>query len=248
MKPSGNMSTAQQLEADFHDQRLINDDGHRLSLVYEAVADVYDFTALRPAEQSLNILELGCFDGERARKTALKGFTGHYIGVDISPQAVKVCRGLGLGDQFEFLVDDANTLSGVADHSIDLVLGDGVLHHLQLPQFCQAMERVLRPGGKGRFVEPAQGNLMIRAFRRLTPWLRTPDEHPFDAKDLGLLRASFLTHVQHQALMRPLLPLLCGNAAWAVRGSKRLDDWLLRSSLLQSQAWILQLQITHGRS
>lgn len=229
-------------EAQFHDAR-IETSGARLAYVYQSVADVYRFTDVPDATLGGNLLELGCFRGEKALR--LRGLSGHYRGIDISPGAVEHCRGLGLPDHaFSFAVDDANRLDTVADASIDFAFGDGVLHHLDLDAFCHALSRKLSPTGFARFVEPAQGNLLLRAFRALTPQLRTDDERPLDDAAMATLHRHFDVRVQHHALLRPFVPMLFGNAEPATRWSRALDQRLLRSPWLQSQAWMLTLELT----
>jgi SAM-dependent methyltransferase len=71
-----------------------------------------------------------------------------------------------------FLVMDAESL-GFDEGSFDVVVGSGILHHLALRQ-----SRVLRPDGCAVFVDPLGHNIFIRLYRKLTPSMRTADEHP----------------------------------------------------------------------
>ncbi len=228
-------------EADFHDARIQVVDEDRLGYAYASVADVYEFGAV-PAEcMDRSVLEVGCFRGEQAG--ALSGFRGRYVGIDISPAAIDHCRSLGLPSRFEFRVDDANVLDGVDDDSVDYAFGHGVLHHLELPRFAPALARKLSARGFARFVEPAQGNLLLRAFRRLTPNLRTPDEFPFDRAAIELLHRHFDVRIAYQALVRPFAPMLCLNNRAVIRASRWIDDRLLRHRAFQDQAWLLQIEL-----
>lgn len=227
-------------EAQFHDAR-IEQSGARLAYVYRSVADVYRFTDVPESVLQGNLLELGCFRGEKALR--LRGMAGHYRGIDISPGAVEHCRGLGLPDAFSFAVDDANRLETVADSSIDFAFGDGVLHHLDLEAFCHALSRKLSPKGFARFVEPAQGNVVLRAFRAMTPNMRTDDERPLDDEAMATLARHFDVRVQHHALLRPFVPMLFGNVEPVMRWSRSMDQRLLRWSWMQSQAWMLTLEL-----
>jgi len=81
-------------------------------------------------------------------------------------------------------------------HSLDIVLGSAVLHHLILPDACVSIERLLSQGGPALFVEPLAYNPLIQVFRQLTPWLRTPDKTPFAiqaVEDLG----QYFVEVEH---------------------------------------------------
>ncbi|PPE69787.1 class I SAM-dependent methyltransferase [Caldimonas thermodepolymerans] len=229
-------------EARFHDERIEHDQGERLSYVYASVADVYQFATLSPVEhRGKRVLEVGCFLGDQPRRAP--DFQGHYLGIDISPAAIRHCQSLGLPAHFEFRVDDANVLDSVEDGSVDHAFGQGVLHHLELSRFAPALARKLAPGGLARFVEPAQGNALLRLFRRLTPSLRTPGEMPFDRRSIEQLQQHVDVKIRHHALLRPYLPMLFGNHRKVAELARRTDDLLLGHAWLQGQAWLLQVEL-----
>jgi SAM-dependent methyltransferase len=70
--------------------------------------------------------------------------------------------------------------------SFDVICGRGVLHHLDLHRSFAEIARVLKTDGGAIFVEPLGHNLLINLFRRMTPRLRTVDEHPLRLADLDL--------------------------------------------------------------
>ncbi len=228
-------------EAEFHDARINTPDEQRLSYAYASVADVYEFGAVPSECLDGTILEIGCFRGDQA--STLVDFTGRYIGIDISSAAIGHCRSLGLPSNFEFLVEDANSLETIEVESIDYAFGHGVLHHLELPRFAPALAAKLSASGFARFVEPAQGNLLLRTFRKFTPHLRTPDEYPFDRAAIELLRRHFEVRISYQALVRPYAPMLCLNNKTIIRASRWVDDRLLRHRIFQGQAWLLQIEL-----
>ncbi len=230
-------------EADFHDARINTPDEHRLGYVYRSVADVYAFCTPPDEVMCGSILELGCFRGDEALALRDRGFSGRYAGIDISPASIEHCQHLGLPAGMTFSVDDANVMETVEDASVNYAFGNGVLHHLDLPRFAPVLARKLATRGRARFIEPAQGNLPLRLFRRLTPALRTPDEHPFDNDSIALLRRHFQVIVRHKALLRPILPMLAFNSHAAVRLASKLDERLLRLRFLQDQAWLLQIEL-----
>lgn len=228
-------------EAEFHDARIESEADRKLGYAYASVKDVYAFTEVPPGCRDGAVLELGCFRGGRA--SALRGFTGKYIGIDISPAAVAHCNALGLPANFEFKVDNANTLATIEDGVIDYAFGDGVLHHLDLACMAPVLARKLSSGGRARFIEPAQGNFLLRAFRKLTPRLRTPDEHPFDRDSIATLERHFSVAITYQGLLRPLVPMLFGNSRQVMAASRKMDERLLQLPVLQRQAWLLQIEL-----
>lgn len=229
-------------EAAFHDAR-VDDDCRKLGYAYASVRDVHGFNDVPPEYRNRSVLELGCFRGNRARALAMGDFRGSYTGIDISPAAIDHCTGLGLPANFRFRVDNANTLDTIGDGEVDYAFGDGVLHHLDLACLAPALARKLSPDGCARFIEPAQGNLLLRAFRKLTPKLRTPDEHPFDGASIELLQRHFRVSIVHEALLRPWLPMLCFNAGWSIAAARWLDRRLLRYRFFQRQAWLLLIEL-----
>lgn len=100
--------------------------------------------------------------------------------------------------------------------------------------------------GFAHFVEPAQGNLLLRAFRKLTPKLRTTDEYPFDAAAIALLEGHFDVRIRHQALMRLCPPMLFMNSKAVTRASRWIDDRLLRHRIFKNQSWLLQIELGKG--
>lgn len=239
--PEADAHARERNEAAFHDARIDDPEDRRLGYAYASVKDVYAFTNVPPDRMTGTVLELGCFRGARASR--LDGFSGRFIGIDISPLAVEHCKGLDLPSNFQFRVDNANELDTIDDESVDYAFGDGVLHHLDLERMAPALARKLAPGGYARFIEPAQGNFLLRAFRMLTPKLRTPDEHPFDEESIALLEKHFKVSIGYHGLLRPLGPMLFGNSKAVTDIARRWDEGLLRHPSLQPQAWLLQIEL-----
>jgi SAM-dependent methyltransferase len=84
------------------------------------------------------------------------------------------------------------------DAAFDLVIGDGILHHLDLDVALGEVHRVLKPGGRAVFREPRLDNPLLKLFRRLTPSARTEDERPLDAADLRRIADSGRWTVESQ--------------------------------------------------
>lgn len=137
-------------------------------------------------------LEYGCGTGSYALHLARRG--ARVFGIDISDEAISMARALaereGLAHRVTFQVMNAESLQFETD-SFDLICGTGILHHLQLDRALAEIARTLKDEGRAVFLEPLGHNPFINAFRRLTPRLRTQDEHPLRMRDLELARAFF---------------------------------------------------------
>ena len=69
------------------------------------------------------------------------------------------------------------------------------VHHLDIERAFESIKRVLTPGGRCVFLEPLHHNPLINYFRKITPSLRSIDEHPLNMKDLNKI-CSFFENVK----------------------------------------------------
>lgn len=143
-------------------------------------------------------LEYGCGQGWQLNRFASRG--ARVTGVDISLasliKASERMDQLGLKKLVNLCEMDGENL-GFKDSSFELVFGTGVLHHLDIRSSAKEVARILQKGGRAAFVEPLGMNPLINLFRRVTPKLRTPDEHPLTFKDIDTL-SEFFTTVDHK--------------------------------------------------
>ena len=144
------------------------------------------------------VLDLGCGRGERSVDLLARG--ARVDGIDISPvyvaQAERAAEAAGHDpSQFAFVAGDAHHLP-YEDQTFDLVVGDGILHHLDLDEALGEVHRVLKPGGRALFREPLLDNPLLKLFRALTPKARTEDELPLSGADLRQIEDSGLWRVE----------------------------------------------------
>jgi len=95
------------------------------------------------AHQLAKVLDLGCGTGEYAELFD----PGRYLGVDIHPGYVAFAQ--RRRPAHRFLVADVRTWSG-EDQRFDLVMVNGVLHHLDdtgVQEFLRTAQRLTAPGG-----------------------------------------------------------------------------------------------------
>lgn len=187
-------------------------------------------------------VELGCGIGTFSEPLLEAHPALQLTGIDISPRCVDLARSrLARFESAQFLVGDACELPFPA-HSVDVVLGNSVLHHLDLERTLTDVHRVLRPGGWLWFSEPNMLNPQIALEKNLPlfgRWLEnSPDETAFVRQLLGrrLRRAGF-----DQVSIRPydfLHPGLPGS----LLGPARLVNALLeRTPLVREIAGSLEI-------
>ena len=141
--------------------------------------------------EGLKILEYGCGEGSHSLEMARRG--GQVVGIDISEvgivNATARAKEKGIVG-VEYKVMDAEKMT-FSENTFDLVIGEGILHHLDLEQSYREISRVLKPDGRAIFMEPLGHNPAIEGFRKFTPKLRTADEHPLVYRDFKLAESFF---------------------------------------------------------
>jgi SAM-dependent methyltransferase len=144
------------------------------------------------------VLELGCGNGDLAIDLALAG--ADLTVLDISPRSVDItCARLkrfAPGVKVEALVAPAEA-TGLSGNNFEVILGNRVLHHLDVEQAAAEIARLLTPSGRALFVENSGLNPALGFARRhLTgrfgiPRFGTEDEHPLVEVDFEHLRRHF---------------------------------------------------------
>ena len=132
------------------------------------------------------VLDFGCGKGLDSLKLLKAG--AKVYGIDIAEnyinQTIQLAKNNGFSEKnFNFKVMDAHKLE-FEENKFDLVIGNGILHHLDKIVAIKSIYKVLKPGGRLVFKEPLADNPLLKIFRFFTPKARTEDEEPFSKKDL----------------------------------------------------------------
>jgi len=247
------MDAAQRIgrERDFHNQRFEDDSAReaRVRKFYDAISYGFELYRRRVREESVDcvVLEYGC--GAESLAFEVAPMAQQVTGIDISDVAIRQAQNQ-LAQQelpnLKFVVDNAEDMR-LADHSIDVVAGSGIIHHLDIERSMRELRRVLRPGGIAIFAEPMGHNPVVNWYRSRTPELRTPDEHPLLASDLRAMAREFKSiKVTYFGLVAPLLAFLTPEPradAGLTRALWWLDRMLCRIPLLHRYAWFCCVEL-----
>ena len=206
----------------------------------EEAHDLYD-----PAGKV--VLDYGCGPGYLTKHLIARGAV-HVTGIDVSDAEIEQARERaaknGIEDRSRFLVADAHA-TDFPDDSFDVIIGDSILHHLELRKALLEIRRILRPGGRAVFLEPLWHNPLLRLGRALTPSARTPDEHPLTVDDWKLCAEIFpeFEHEERELFTIPLMPLNLLLPKRAQQGLAR-RVWALDDLVLERVPWTRK----HARS
>ena len=238
-----------QREARFHDQAFAEDVRARAGKFYEvaSAAKVHYHRLIDQDCAGRRVLEYGCGRGSHAFALARQG--AGVVGIDLSRegihQALAQARERGLEERLSFRVMNAEALA-FPDGHFDLVCGSGILHHLDLDAACRELARVLKPEGRAVFFEPLGHNLLINLYRKLTPRMRSEDEHPLLAKDLQRLVTLFQAGGVHYYALSTLMAVpfrRVPGGRGLIAALERLDSVLLRLPVVRRQAWLVVLEL-----
>lgn len=187
------------------------------------------------------LLSYGCGAGRSGLIYAQLGYS--VAGIDICAALVDNARYLaekyGFVDRAVFTVQAAERLD-YSDESFDVVVGEDVLHHINLGEAIPELYRVLKPGGvaifKDSLATPLRDSLRRRppitwflplgTKNRMTGELYcdTPDERMLTQGDLDLLRRHFPEIKIERFHVLTLLAKVFGNRPFF----ERCDWWLFR--------------------
>jgi len=136
------------------------------------------------------ILDYGCGSAEGGVYLAKQG--AQVVGIDVSVGMLAAAQRLaahhGVTIETRPVTGDAIP---AADDEFDLIYGNGVLHHVTLDVAMPELARILKPGGKGCFIEPLPYNPVINAYRKIAKEVRTVDEKPLTFGDMDRFASSF---------------------------------------------------------
>ena len=123
------------------------------------------------------VLELGCGEGIDSSRLAKTG--ARITAVDISSNLIEIAKQNSGLKNVEFRISDVDDLPFQDDY-FDAVVGNSILHHLELDDSLKEIRRVLEKGGKIAFCEPNLLNPQIFLERKIKPIGKILQVSPFE--------------------------------------------------------------------
>ncbi|MEM7758543.1 MAG: class I SAM-dependent methyltransferase [Cyanobacteria bacterium P01_A01_bin.40] len=240
-------------EREFHDRRFASDSERqrKVGKFYQIIGSIQQEKEriLFDSAQGAKVIEYGCGTGSYAFKLAKHGAES-VTGIDISPvaieQAIATAVAQGVAQKTSFKIMNAENLE-LAPDDYDLVCGSGILHHLDLNLAINSITKVLKPDGKAIFLEPLGHNILINLYRRLTPSIRSADEHPLLDRDLAFLRQHFhFSNIQYFYFTSLAASFMVGKPGFSkvLKFLELVDSALLRLPLIKKQAWLVLIELS----
>lgn len=132
--------------------------------------------------KKLKILELGSSKWTEIIHDLFEEEPEELICINISPSEINLAKKEAekMLTRYKpvWIEMDAHNLD-FKDNYFDLVIGYGMLHHLEIDIVLNEIKRVLKSDGLALFREPLDINPILTLARFLTPKARTTDEVPF---------------------------------------------------------------------
>ncbi len=169
---------------------------------------IYNYVQEHYPPPDRELLSYGCGQGAHALRYARLGY--RVSGFDISDGNIGVAQTLaekyGYVSRAKFSVQPAEALDYPDEH-FDVLVGENILHHVELSEAVPEMRRILKPGGCAIFKDSLQTPFRDR-IRRSPPvtWVLpigvknrvrgvsyhdTDDERPLNDGDFQLMRRHF---------------------------------------------------------
>lgn len=237
-------------EKEFHNHRFAENTRKPLDKYYTISTNTRKmFLDLMNSElKGKKVLEYGCgtgsFSFDLAEKDAI------VFGIDISEVAIDEARKTAATKVFKenlnFSVMNAENLKYENDF-FDRVCGNSILHHLELKTSLKELTRVIKKEGNAVFIEPLGHNPFINMYRKLTPKLRSEDEHPLKSEDLKLFREYFSNVNISYFHLTTLLAVPFRETKlfqFIFRILSKIDSFLFKFNFFQKNAWMIVLDLS----
>ena len=249
------MEKRKELEAEFHNQRefdrqnlsekefLKKYPNKKFYIISEKIRR-YQEKLILSKETDSKVLDYCCGVGNTSLKLAEMGFRDIY-GIDIAEGEIEASKKLlsdnGYGKNGKFMVMDAEKMSFPNDY-FDLIIANGVLHHLDIDQAIPELARVLKKDGLIIAMEALGYNPAINLYRKLTPTLRTAWEkdHILTLKELNKAKRYFKRTTEKYFYLVTLLSIPFANTIFfkpILKITQTIDKLLMKIPLLKLMAW-----------
>ncbi len=230
-------------EAEFHD--FSHDQSTELEnkKFYKTTAKSSEYLTnwLKKNVKDKIFLDYACGNGVTSIEAAQYG-ASFVLGLDISAGSISNAKRLAeknnVSEKTRFFVGDCEDTK-LPSNSIDVILCAGMLHHLDLNNAFPEMKRILKPGGKIIAVEALNYNPFIKAYRFLTPEMRTEWEkhHILSMKDVKYASNFFQVQSVKFWHITSFAAAFFGSPSWMLKALNGIDYVLTKIPVIKLLSW-----------
>jgi len=178
------------------------------------------------------VVELGCGDG--LNTVILAALGASVIGVDVSEESLVLtaarARANAVATQVQLIHASAQQLP-IRDGTADKVFCVAILHHVDIQATALEIHRILKPSGIAVFLEPMEGPVWLRLFKRMIPESEgiSPDERPLTSNEVMAVNTAIGVGGRHRefGLTNRFVGRLGLRSRVMQHMSLTLDAWLL---------------------
>jgi ubiquinone/menaquinone biosynthesis C-methylase UbiE len=185
----------------------------------------------------LTVLDAGCGDGWLSVILAKRG-AAIVEAFDISEEGVRAARQRaevnGVAERCRFTTGSFYEIP-LPDRSVDVVIGQSILHHLRYKQAAaDELFRVMKPGARAIFAEPFGNKLWLERLRLFVPVESEAPEDPgewarqFKYSDLPPFAKLFEVEVQEIQFLSRVDRIVKWRGL--LDGVRKFDRWLLHNA------------------
>ncbi len=133
--------------------------------------------------ENKSVLEVGCGNGTQSIFIHENYKPAKLTGIDINTHNIDLANQINGSHQLlDFMVDDAQQLETIDDHSVDTLLCiESAFHYPDKSKFMQQIKRVLKPGGKFLIADILSRSYKNRYF--MEGWKRKMSYHHWTEED-----------------------------------------------------------------
>jgi SAM-dependent methyltransferase len=218
------------------------------------VKNMLDFLGGKPGASAV---DMACGEGKETLAMAQRGWV--VFSLDLSHvqllRAREMIEKTNPDLQVHFIQANAEQLP-FARNSVQIMYGKAIVHHLDLMLSPREIDRVLQENGRAAFAEPMAHHPLIWLGRRLTPKMRTVDEHPLTYSEFKDFLDKFEQGtMEEDFLFTPLAYIfrIFRKGETLFRKTHRIlvrfDKWLLRHfNFLKPLAWYDSVYVQKGQN
>ena len=213
------------------------------------VKEMLDYLKGKPGDHAL---DMACGEGKETLAMAERGWT--VFSLDLSHaqliRAQETIKKMNPDLQVHFIQANVEQMP-FAKNSQRIIYGKAIIHHLDLDSSPKEINRVLTRNGRATFAEPMAHHPLIWLGRRLTPKMRTIDEHPLTYSEFkGFLHKFEHGTIKEDFLFAPFVSIFRVIPKGELIFQKvhpflvRFDRWLMRHfKFLRPLAWYTSIYV-----